>query len=564
MPINIEDLLGLGPLDAGQQGGGLPLPMPQPIGPSALPVPLPQPIGAPSDARALGGPPTPQQQPMLPPIPPQVQRQPEPQGSGRDLVMQLIPLVMAAFQGRKDPTSAAALLQGTLRGQQMAQAERLDAQQRDDEQRQLHAKWMQSVAADAQQFSDPVEHQRYLDFAEQVSESMGLPRGWTRSIAFPKSKAAAAKKAKAEAKLKALQARYGDQFQSEAVQTATISGDPDFDGLKVKDIVALAGLQLTDAAGKTLAPTVNPLPGSLSNQEGAVKVLIDAFTEQHGRPPNAAERRTLYFDAQREMAGITKPGSAPNVGSFEDYVIRYAKAKGVEVDALSPAQIEDARKRYQQSDDRPRVTVTTGNLPTPVARRANQLADAFAKDKTVQRVNTQAEAYAFVQSLSNTSESPADDQALIYAFAKAMDPESVVREGEYATVQKYAESWVRNLGFNAKRILESSEFLSPKARRQMKETIRQKYAAGRTQYANIRRQYANQINRVTGQTDGDDYLLDYAGAHPSPDGATAKPPAGATPPKPRGANVKWSKSLNAWVEVTGTTPDGKPIVKVVK
>jgi hypothetical protein len=29
---------------------------------------------------------------------------------------------------------------------------------------------------------------------------------------------------------------------------------------------------------------------------------------------------------------------------------------------------------------------------------------------------------------------------MVYAFAKIMDPESVVREGEYETVKKYSQS----------------------------------------------------------------------------------------------------------------------------
>ena len=47
-----------------------------------------------------------------------------------------------------------------------------------------------------------------------------------------------------------------------------------------------------------------------------------------------------------------------------------------------------------------------------------------------------------------------NDQALIYAFAKAMDPTSSVREGEYATVQKYAQSFANQLGFDVNRLFE--------------------------------------------------------------------------------------------------------------
>lgn len=55
-----------------------------------------------------------------------------------------------------------------------------------------------------------------------------------------------------------------------------------------------------------------------------------------------------------------KATDAPHVGSFEDYVTRYAAGKGKQVTDLTPADIEDAQKRYQQADDRPRITVNTG------------------------------------------------------------------------------------------------------------------------------------------------------------------------------------------------------------
>lgn len=38
------------------------------------------------------------------------------------------------------------------------------------------------------------------------------------------------------------------------------------------------------------------------------------------------------------------------------------------------------------------------------------------------------------------ADSGTDDQALIYTFAKVMDPNSVVRESEYDTVQRFSQS----------------------------------------------------------------------------------------------------------------------------
>ena len=107
--------------------------------------------------------------------------------------------------------------------------------------------------------------------------------------------------------------------------------------------------------------------------------------------------------------------------------------------------------------------------------------------------NVQAEGKAFADSISNNTQNPADQQGLIYAFAKAMDPASVVREGEYATVQKYAQSWATSFGFNAARIFSNSPFLSASAIANMKATINSKYQAAEKNYKNVYDEYQRQI-----------------------------------------------------------------------
>lgn len=54
-----------------------------------------------------------------------------------------------------------------------------------------------------------------------------------------------------------------------------------------------------------------------------------------------------------QMAEKEKQVSEAKVGSFEDYVLRAAAEKGKKPEQLTTAEIENARKRYQQADDRP-------------------------------------------------------------------------------------------------------------------------------------------------------------------------------------------------------------------
>jgi hypothetical protein len=220
-------------------------------------------------------------------------------------------------------------------------------------------------------------------------------------------------------------------------------------------------------------------------------------------------------------------------GSFEDYV---EKKYGPNATA---DQILEARKVYQQSDDRPRVTVNTGGsaYPPAVTRRIDAIVKGFDAQPVVKKAQTMAEAVGFAQGLDPNTKNPADDQALIYAFAKAMDPESVVREGEYATVQKYAQSWADSFGFNAQRIFSNTAFLTPQARANMKQTITAKFTATRSQYENVRKEYGRKIERVTGKMGGVDELTDFGAAFPAD--AAAPAPAGAKP-APEPARTKTS------------------------
>jgi hypothetical protein len=165
-----------------------------------------------------------------------------------------------------------------------------------------------------------------------------------------------------------------------------------------------------------------------------------------------------------------------------------------------------------------------GQLYTPaVQKRVDALSRGFDSQPIVKTVQKQAEAAAFAGSLDINTKNPADDQALIYSFAKAMDPDSVVREGEYATVQKYAQSWAERFGFDVKRVFSNTAFLTPQARENMKMTIRSKYVAGLSQYNNVRNEYARKISRATGRPGGEDDLIDYGAVFPSLEGSDGKP-----------------------------------------
>lgn len=244
--------------------------------------------------------------------------------------------------------------------------------------------------------------------------------------------------------------------------------------------------------------------------------MVDPKT---GAYPTAAEETTAKQETRSLDVQAADALAKGDTATYER-LLRVKREMGQADDRQSDPRLAEIQRELAEARlDNMRSAKNSTGLPPNVARRVDAKAkgwDALPIVKTTQKM---AEAVSFANSLDINTKNPADDQALIYAFAKAMDPDSVVREGEYATVQKYGQSWAEAFGFNAARIFSNTPFLTPQARANMKRTILSKYAAGRAQYDNVRRSYGSQINRITGQADGEEYLTDYAGGFPD-SGAT--------------------------------------------
>ena len=142
--------------------------------------------------------------------------------------------------------------------------------------------------------------------------------------------------------------------------------------------------------------------------------------------------------------------------------------------------------------------------------RVDALAKDFRGEETVKQFNQIAQAQNFVRDLDTNTNNPGDDIALVYAFAKAMDPGSVVREGEYATVQNNISSFNQMLGAKLDQVISGNGFLDPAVRQKIKNTIESKYGSAKSQYDSVQKAYATQIDRLTGKNDGDSFLLNYS------------------------------------------------------
>lgn len=149
-----------------------------------------------------------------------------------------------------------------------------------------------------------------------------------------------------------------------------------------------------------------------------------------------------------------------------------------------------------------------GLTPAQINSTINSIAGAFDNEPIVKSYNTVQEGFQTIKSIGINTQSPADDIAFIYAFAKIMDPNSVVREGEYNTIQKYAQTWADNFGFSAKRIFSNSNFLTPQAKQNMLNALQPKVTTITNQYQNLSNQYNRRIEEA--RAGGFQSITDYS------------------------------------------------------
>ena len=220
-----------------------------------------------------------------------------------------------------------------------------------------------------------------------------------------------------------------------------------------------------------------------------------------------------YLDKQVFQVVVGNLTKAAPTNNLSDNALFELRALGqttgnAQIDRLTPQQAGGALSRLKP----PPVVVNAGDgMSNSAANRVNSIAGQFDAEPTVKNYSTIREARDFVKTLGEgKASSPADDQGLLYSFAKAMDPNSVVREGEYNTIQKYSQSLLENFGVKVERALSNKPFLTEEAKKFLKDTIDKKYAASEKNYRRIYDEYGRRIDEVGGTKNGKKYLTDYS------------------------------------------------------
>lgn len=152
------------------------------------------------------------------------------------------------------------------------------------------------------------------------------------------------------------------------------------------------------------------------------------------------------------------------------------------------AQKEIARLREMKKAEpkAPKPEKTLGGVEKSVADAEFKIADKFGSEPAVKKYKTGAIALQEMESLAK-QESAESDQGLINGYAKILDPESVVREGEYATVAK--GGGILNQIKNAADVSLGRARLQPAQRQKLLEAARALQRGRQSEYSRIRSQY---------------------------------------------------------------------------
>lgn len=200
---------------------------------------------------------------------------------------------------------------------------------------------------------------------------------------------------------------------------------------------------------------------------------------------------------------------------------------------------------YNKRTGEARPVQSGDTVDKDLIEREGALRREFTGQQAVKDYQVVRDAYSNIKA-SAAEPSAAGDLSLIFSYMKLLDPQSVVREQEFANAQNAAgvPDRVRNLWNRAL----SGERLNPEQRADFIKQAEQQYKVRNQQYTSIRDQYVGVAKNA--RTRPDQVVLDYGVAGPKPPpGSTGVPgvvtsPAGQAQPNAPAAPVQRPRAVN--------------------
>lgn len=151
------------------------------------------------------------------------------------------------------------------------------------------------------------------------------------------------------------------------------------------------------------------------------------------------------------------------------------------------------------------------SLPTSIQGKVISIANGFGDKPNIKKYIEAVDSVNIVNGIDPKSKNPADHQQIIYAFAKALDPDSAVKEGEYETIRKYAQSTLSRYKKEITNAINGTGFLSENAIKNIQTTMKNTLDSRKSVYTNSLNDTKKVINNIAGSNVADDIMMDYEG-----------------------------------------------------
>ena len=167
---------------------------------------------------------------------------------------------------------------------------------------------------------------------------------------------------------------------------------------------------------------------------------------------------------------------------------------------------------YANMDANRKRAITGGGesgLSASTLSKVQSIAQTHDSNQIVKDYSTIQNKAGSMQNILKSGVGGPGDLALVYEFMKALDPNSVVRETEYATAAgsgNIFRGWAARFNGYLK---EQGGFLPPQVQKAFISIMNTKLAVAQAQYDNYHNEQARKINKITGGVDGIDYLTNY-------------------------------------------------------
>ena len=292
----------------------------------------------------------------------------------------------------------------------------------------------------------------------------------------------------------------GKDTPFDAMDIAGIADDYGIDPLLLTALVSQESLLGTSNVAKK-----NNNFGGLSAPNGVVPAwLVEEFGATLGTPRPASEG-----------------GYYVKFKTVEDGLRAQAELLASRISKAEPKQEVEVEETTETPNVKETASITEESpfkgMRKDVYDRVMDISKDYENEQIIKDFAKIQSQYNKILSLSDDTMSATDDMALIYLYNKMLDPNSVVREGEYKTAQNNSQSMIKKFGKSVKNALDGTGTLSVDARKKIKQTVKGMYEQEVNAYNNVRDAKIKQINQIAGKDIGDKVLTQYRTAQNNDD-----------------------------------------------